>query len=170
MPTAVPTVECYIGIGSNLANELGTPVEHIKQALQWLNEVPAIENLTISSLYQTKPMGVLDQPDFINAVAKFDTTLSALDLLDLLQALEQRAKRVRLRHWGERSLDLDLLLYGDATINHARLQVPHPGLLLRDFVLIPLLEISPNLMVNGIRLSTLPASQLTDNITRYQSA
>ena len=82
-----------------------------------------------------------------------------LALLDFCQSLESAAKRTRLRHWGERSLDVDVLLYGDDTINHARLTVPHEGLFARNFVLIPMLELDPTLMVNGQKLADLPTSQ-----------
>lgn len=105
-----------------------------------------------------KPLGSPTSPIF-NAVVKVDTDLAPLALLDFCQSLESAAKRTRLRHWGERSLDVDVLLYGDDTINNARLVVPHEGLFARNFVLIPMLELDPTLMVNGQKLADLPTSQ-----------
>ncbi|MGM0833850.1 2-amino-4-hydroxy-6-hydroxymethyldihydropteridine diphosphokinase [Halomonas qinghailakensis] len=127
----------YIGLGSNLDN----PVAHVCQALRELNELPLCQLVTQSSLYATRPIGPQDQPDFINAVAALETSLSPLALLDQLQGLEQRHRRRRLRHWGPRTLDLDLLLYGQSTILHPRLQVPHPHMHERAFVLAPLEEL-----------------------------
>jgi 2-amino-4-hydroxy-6-hydroxymethyldihydropteridine diphosphokinase len=98
-----------------------------------------------SSLYSSQPQGPADQPDFINAVACLETQLEPHALLDALQALEQSHQRVRVQHWGPRTLDLDLLLYGAQTIDTERLSVPHPWLGKRSFVLHPLAEIAPDL-------------------------
>jgi len=108
-----------------------------------------------SHLYQSPPMGPQDQPNYLNAVVQLNTDLAALSLLDRLQAFEQDAGRVRLRHWGERTLDLDLLIYGNEQIHNERLTVPHVGVLERDFVLIPLLDIDPEIQVHGHRLKDL---------------
>ncbi|MEX0614985.1 MAG: 2-amino-4-hydroxy-6-hydroxymethyldihydropteridine diphosphokinase, partial [Methylophaga sp.] len=102
----------YIGLGSNLE----APAEQIKTALTDLQSLPATQLLKTSSLYASPPMGPQDQPDYINAVALLDTTLSAHDLLNALQAIEQQHGRQRKRHWGERTLDLDILLYGQQMI------------------------------------------------------
>lgn len=152
-------ITCYIGLGGNIANALGTPKQHIANAIVAFYASPHFANVTASSLYQSKAFGVTDQPDFFNAVVKVDTDLAPLALLDFCQGLESDAKRTRLRHWGERSLDVDVLLYGDDTINNARLTVPHEGLFARNFVLIPMLELDPTLMVNGQKLADLPTSQ-----------
>ncbi len=136
-------VICYISLGSNLDN----PVKQLKQAI---NELSVLDNgmlLLQSGLYQSSPMGPQDQADFINAVVKLETTLSADELLAQLQAIEQRHKRIRTQHWGPRTLDLDLLLYGNKTINTGNLQVPHPGIPERGFVLYPLYEIAPDLEI-----------------------
>ncbi|MCB1756273.1 MAG: 2-amino-4-hydroxy-6-hydroxymethyldihydropteridine diphosphokinase, partial [Gammaproteobacteria bacterium] len=102
------------------------------------------------SLYRSSPMGPADQPDFINAVVKAVTGFSALDLLDRLQAIEQQMGRVRDgQRWGPRVIDLDLLLFGSETIATPRLTVPHYGLAERAFVLVPLAEINPGLMIPG---------------------
>lgn len=133
---------CYIGLGSNLANATDNSVEILRQAVQQLR---LFGDVRVSKLYHTPPMGPQDQPDYFNAVVALETTLAPLALLDELQKIEQQAGRVRLRHWGERTLDLDLLLYGTQKIQHERLIVPHYGILERDFVLLPLLDLSPNL-------------------------
>lgn len=128
----------YIGLGSNLEN----PVAQVRQALDELDGLPLSSLVAQSSLYATPPLGPQDQPDFINAVAVVKTALSPLSLLDQLQALEQRHRRQRLRHWGPRTLDLDLLLYGQQTIERPRLRVPHPHMHKRAFVLVPLAEVT----------------------------
>lgn len=159
-------ITCYIGLGSNIANALGTPREHIANAINAFNTSPDFANVKASSLYQSKAFGVTDQPDFVNAVLKAETGLTPLALLDFCQHLEIAAKRERLRHWGERSLDVDVLLYGNETIAHKRLTVPHAGLFERNFVLIPLLELEPNLVVNGQALADMPESQQWQGLTR----
>jgi len=133
----------YVGLGSNLEN----PVEQIKTALRELNGLPQCRLLQQSSLYQSAPMGPANQPDYINAVAALETSLSADDLLSALQGLELLHQRLRKERWGPRTLDLDLLLYADQTFNSERLIVPHPGLTERDFVLLPLFEIAPALVL-----------------------
>ncbi len=135
----------YIGLGSNLE----APVEQIKTALTDLQSLPATQLLKTSSLYASPPMGPQDQPDYINAVALLDTSLSAHDLLDALQAIEQQHGRQRKRHWGERTLDLDILLYGQQMIEDERLSVPHLGLTQRAFVVHPLLEIAGDMPIPG---------------------
>lgn len=151
-------ITCYIGLGGNIANELGTPATHIANAITAFGDSSHFTNVKASSLYQSKAFGVTDQPDFVNAVLKADTTLAPLELLDFCQHLERTAKRERLRHWGERSLDVDILLYGDKTIQNPRLTIPHAGLFERNFVLIPLLELDDNLSVKGQALASLDAS------------
>ena len=133
----------YIGIGSNL----GEPIAQVNSAITALSDLDNISLIACSSLYASPPMGPQDQPDYINAVAELTTTLSAHELLDQLQAVEQQQGRVRNRHWGERTLDLDLLLYGQDVLDYERLQVPHPGIALRAFVLYPLAEIAPDLVI-----------------------
>lgn len=140
-----PASVVYIGLGSNLDN----PVQQLKTALDELNQLPDTRLIRASSLYRSKPVGPQDQPDFINAVACLETTLEPLALLDQLQALEQAHRRIRERHWGPRTLDLDLLLYDDQQVSHPRLTVPHSQMHLRGFVLLPLMEISPNLTLPG---------------------
>ncbi|MCH4812979.1 2-amino-4-hydroxy-6-hydroxymethyldihydropteridine diphosphokinase [Vreelandella neptunia] len=131
----------YIGLGSNLES----PVEQVREALHELATLPLSRLAAASSLYASRPVGPQDQPDFINAVVALDTRLSPLALLDQLQALEQQHRRRRQRHWGPRTLDLDLLLYANNTIDNPRLRVPHPHMTTRAFVLLPLAEIAPSL-------------------------
>lgn len=151
-------VTCYVGLGSNLTNELGTPVEHLHQAVAAMQGNEQIRAVRVSSFYASAPMGPQDQPDFINAVAGFETTFTAFGLLDFCQALEQQAKRARMRHWGERSLDVDILLYGDVQISETQLTIPHAGLPERNFVLIPLRELAPELIIAGKPITDYPLS------------
>lgn len=138
----------YIGLGSNL----GDSRQILAEAVQKLATLGQVKT---SNLYQSPPMGPQDQPNYLNAVVQLNTDLAALSLLDRLQAFEQDAGRVRLRHWGERTLDLDLLIYGNEQIQNERLTVPHVGVLQRDFVLIPLLDIDPEIQVHGHKLKDL---------------
>lgn len=133
----------YLGLGSNLEN----PQAQLMRALRELDEHKKIELLKTSHYYQTKPVGPQDQPDFINAVCLIQTDLSALDLLDVMQDTENRHGRVRTVHWGARTLDLDLLLYNDEIIDHPRLTVPHPEMVNRAFVLVPLSDLDENLTI-----------------------
>jgi 2-amino-4-hydroxy-6-hydroxymethyldihydropteridine diphosphokinase len=136
----------YVGLGSNLED----PVAQVRRALDELAAVPSTEVIARSHLYKTPPLGPADQPDYINAVAALDTTLSPLDLLAALHDLESRHGRRRDgTRWGPRSLDLDLLLYGDAVLDTPELMLPHPGLPERAFVLYPLYDVAPQLAVPG---------------------
>lgn len=131
----------YIALGSNLAN----PVAQLEQAVASLQQFA--KALSISAFYGSKPLGPQDQPDYVNAVAKFETDLTAFELLDRLQQIENAQGRVRARRWGERTLDLDLLLYGDEQINTERLTVPHYDMANREFVIVPLYELTPHLVL-----------------------
>ena len=150
--------KCYLGLGSNLANDLGSPIEHLQQALTGLRQHKQIRQVEVSSFYGSAPMGPQDQADFVNAVAGLETTLAPLELLDVCQQLEQEAKRARLRHWGERSLDVDILLYGQQQVSEPRLTVPHVGLSERNFVLLPLRELAPEVMILTQSISNYPLS------------
>lgn len=136
---------CYIGLGSNLEH----PVTQVASALLELERLTDCRKLTHSSLYRSDPVGPPGQPDYINAVASLETRLLPLELLDALQAIEQQHQRVRVQHWGPRTLDLDLLLYGDQQINNTRLTVPHAYLQARNFVLYPLAEIAPEAYISS---------------------
>ncbi len=144
--SAADSVIAYIGLGSNLA----TPVEQIKAAHTDLNALDKVKELAFSGLYSSTPMGPQDQPDYVNAVMAISTNLSPIDLLRCLQNIENRHGRVRNgERWGARTLDLDLLVYGDRQIDLPELSVPHVGLAERSFVLYPLYEIAPQLLVPG---------------------
>ncbi|MDF2177806.1 2-amino-4-hydroxy-6-hydroxymethyldihydropteridine diphosphokinase [Aliiglaciecola sp. CAU 1673] len=148
-------ISCYIGMGANLDD----PQKQLQEALRALRRLPDSHLADCSSFYASKPMGPQDQPDYVNAVARLDTRLAPLALLDALQAIEQEQGRVRKsERWGARTLDLDLLLYGDLVVNSERLTLPHYGMREREFVLHPLLEIAPELV--------LPDGQLLNNLAR----
>ncbi|SNT71234.1 2-amino-4-hydroxy-6-hydroxymethyldihydropteridinediphosphokinase [Psychrobacter sp. LV10R520-6] len=152
-------VMCYLGLGSNLVNELGSPVEHLQQAIEGLREHEGIKDIRVSSFYASAPMGPQDQPDFVNAVVGFETKLIPFELLTLCHQLEQHAKRARLRHWGERSLDVDILLYGQQKIAEPQLTIPHAGLTERNFVLLPLRELASEIFIAGKPISAYPSSE-----------
>ena len=139
-------VDAWIGLGSNLDD----PENQVKSALGQLGRLAGCRLKAASSLYLSPPMGPPDQPDYVNAVARLATTLAAEPLLEALQAIERRHARVRGRHWGPRTLDLDLLLYGRTVIDTPLLRVPHPGIAERSFVLYPLAEVDPELLVPGL--------------------
>lgn len=131
----------YVGLGSNLDN----PVQQVSDALVELGQLENTHLLKQSRLYRSDPVGPPGQPDYINAVALLDTELEPLELLDALQAIENSHQRRRIQHWGPRTLDLDILLYANQTIDTERLRVPHPFMTQREFVLYPLAEIAPDL-------------------------
>lgn len=138
----------YIGLGSNLSNNMGsntqTPLEHVTTAMQSLAEIPSTRMISTSSLYKSKPVGPQDQDDYINAVAQIETKLDPFGILDAIQVIENEHGRVRTERWGPRTLDLDILMYGDEVINNDRLTIPHSEMENRSFVLVPLIEIAPD--------------------------
>ncbi|MCL7941285.1 2-amino-4-hydroxy-6-hydroxymethyldihydropteridine diphosphokinase [Halomonas sp. ATCH28] len=148
-----PRHSAWIGLGSNLDGPRG----HVERALGELDRLPLTRRIAASRLYASVPVGPADQPDYINAVAHLETRLSPLALLDQLQALEQRHGRVRGRRWGPRTLDLDLLLFDEHRVTLPRLTVPHPQMLQRAFVLVPLAELAPRLVLEGQPLARLAA-------------
>nr|WP_298112352.1 2-amino-4-hydroxy-6-hydroxymethyldihydropteridine diphosphokinase [uncultured Pseudomonas sp.] len=132
----------YIGLGSNLAE----PVQQLRSALAALAALPHTQLLASSSLYASDPLGPADQPRYVNAVAMLDSTLQPHALLDALQRIEQEQGRTRkAERWGPRTLDLDILLFGNRMLDDARLQVPHYHMHARPFVLYPLAELAPEL-------------------------
>lgn len=132
----------YISFGSNM----GDKVESLRQAVSFLQQHPSIEVTKVSSIYDTDPVGYEDQDLFMNLVVEVKTSLGAESLLDACQEIEQQLKRVRLIRWGPRTMDLDIILYGDEIIETERLIVPHPRMHERAFVLVPLAEIAPNVI------------------------
>tara|TARA_R110000737_G_scaffold90477_2_gene122809 strand:- start:107 stop:598 length:492 start_codon:yes stop_codon:yes gene_type:complete len=143
----------YIGLGSNLSE----PQAQITSAVEKLQQLEHCVVEKVSSLYFSRPMGPQDQPDYMNAVVAIETSLSPLALLDALQGIENNAGRIRKdNRWGARVLDLDILLFAQQVIDTERLTLPHYGLKLREFVLLPLVEIAPALILpDGDSIATL---------------
>lgn len=132
----------YIGIGSNM----GSPQHNVLQAIAALKNLIDSTFIASSSLYNSKPMGSGEQADYVNAVVEIDTTLPPLALLDQIQQIELAFGRERTeQRWGPRTLDLDILLYGNLNMESERLTVPHYGMKQREFVLFPLAELAPSL-------------------------
>jgi 2-amino-4-hydroxy-6-hydroxymethyldihydropteridine diphosphokinase len=145
MDEKIASTKAFIGLGANL----GDPEAQVRRALAALAELPGTRLLAASSLYRSAPVGVIAQPDFINAVAAAETTLTARALLEALLAAERRFGRRRDFPGAPRTLDLDLLLYGDRVIAEPGLVVPHPRMHERAFVLAPLAEIAPDVAIPG---------------------
>ena len=155
----------YIGLGSNLSD----PAKQIALAIKAIKLEVDGEVIATSSVYFSRPMGPQDQPDYTNAVLALETNLTAIALLDQLQALENAAGRVRKdNRWGARILDLDILLFGDSIINNERLTIPHYGLKNREFVLIPLAEITHNyILPDGDNITTLSKNMILNGLMKY---
>ncbi|UUM30199.1 2-amino-4-hydroxy-6-hydroxymethyldihydropteridine diphosphokinase [Vibrio japonicus] len=160
-------ITVFIAVGSNLSD----PVGQTKNAIEALKCLPKSEFIQSSSLYSSTPMGPQDQPDYINAVVEIQTELTPLELLDCTQATELEQGRVRKEErWGPRTLDLDIILYGNEVIDSERLVVPHYGMKEREFVLYPLAEIAPNLTLPcGSRLEDLLKVVDKNGLTIWQS-
>jgi len=177
-------LRAFIGLGSNLANESGDSRQILRDAIAAMSRF-AIGEVKVSSLYASSPMGPQDQPDYVNAAALLFTNLQPHQLLDQLQKLELNSGRVRLRRWGERTLDLDILIMDHALhhddqdktslpkpVSHSdmikirdeRLILPHIGILDRSFVVQPLLELDAHLAINDIPLADCAAASSTDGI------
>jgi len=149
-------ITAYIGLGSNLLD----PLAQLRKAVRAVADLPQSQLRRVSNAYRSAAVGPGEQPDYLNAVIQLDTDLEAPRLLAALQAIEQHQGRVRTVRWGPRSLDLDILLYGDARIDSPTLSVPHPAMRERNFVLYPLAAIAgPQLLLpDGEYLGTLTAS------------
>lgn len=146
-----PVHKVFLGLGANLDQ----PVQQLRQAMISLRAHTQLSFMACSSLYASRPMGPSDQPDYVNAVVEIHTRLDPLALLDVCQSIEQQQHRQRLRHWGPRTLDIDLLCMG-IEFDHPRLKLPHPGIAQRDFVLLPWQEIAPEHEIPGLgRVSAL---------------
>ena len=156
-------IKVYIGLGSNLND----PQSQLKKAIISLDMVPSTSVVRTSSFYRSKPVGPQDQPDYINAVVELATELSAHVLLSYLQSIENEHGREREIKWGARTLDLDILLFGDEIIQDDRLGIPHVEMHKRGFVLLPLDEISPDCMIPGIgAVSSLLRQFNTDDLVK----
>lgn len=141
--------ECYLGLGSNVGEEVATLAEAIRR----LRATPGIQIAAQSSLYRTPPWGEPDQAPFVNAAIRIETDLPPHALLAICLDIEQSLGRVRERRWGPRSIDIDILAYGDVVMTAADLVLPHPYLFERAFALAPLAEIAPDLVVAGRSVS-----------------
>ncbi len=146
----------YIGLGSNLNN----PKAQIEKALSAINRVEEVSLKEVSSFYESKPLLDMPGPNYINAVCGVETSLSAIDLLDVCQSIEDDQKRVREVKWGSRTIDLDILLYEQQVISNERLSIPHPEIANRAFVLVPLHEIDKEMKVPLLG----PVKKLVDRI------
>jgi 2-amino-4-hydroxy-6-hydroxymethyldihydropteridine diphosphokinase len=152
----------YIGLGANL----GDPTAQIRSARAAIAAHPEIQEIACSPLYRSAPLGPSDQPPYVNAVMAVATTLEPLALLKFLQQVEQQHGRTRDgQRWGPRTLDLDLLLYDQSVIESEDLQIPHPGIAEREFVLQPLLDLAPDLEIPGLG----PAGRLLAGCPRRDS-
>lgn len=154
----------YIGLGSNV----GDRVAYIKLAIQKLISGTELDFVSVSSFYETKPYGNLNQNSFINAVLCCKTKLEPLEIFTLLKKTEKDLGRVDRERWGPREIDLDILLFGDLVIETDKLVIPHKELELRDFVLIPLIELDENLVNprTGNELKKINFSKIESNIIR----
>jgi len=128
----------FIALGSNLNN----PIYHIEKGIRDINHLTNTKILKRSSLYKSKPIGPQNQSDYINAVIKIQTLYEPIELLDILQDIENKHHRKKTKRWGPRTLDLDILIFNKLEFNHKRLTIPHPEMINRDFVLIPLYEVT----------------------------
>lgn len=133
----------YIALGTNLEPR----EEHLEKALQLFQGSPDVQVKQVSSIYESTPVGYLDQPDFLNLVFEAETELSCLALLDVCQSVENELGRIRTIRFGPRTLDVDIILFGDAVIDEERVTVPHPRMQERTFVLLPMEELKPKLIV-----------------------
>ena len=154
----------YVGLGSNLQ----MPTRQVETALELLGDIPRTRLVTVSSLYRSAPFGGIEQPDFVNAAAALLTQLAPHDLLAELQDIEARQGRERDdKRWGPRVLDLDLLVHATAVIDEPGITLPHPGIAERNFVLLPLLEIAPELVIPGLgRVAAIPVNWDEPSISR----
>ena len=152
----------YLGLGSNI----GDRRQHLVQAVGRLHAGPALQVVKVSSVYETSPVGVTAQPDFLNLVVQVTTVHTPHELLAECLGIETDLGRVRHEHWGPRTIDIDLLFYGDARIADERLVVPHPWMHERSFVLTPLAEIAPGLKLDGKTISDLAAALGEDGLRK----
>jgi len=157
-----PPRDAYLALGANL----GDRARSLAEALQLLDATLGMTLRAVSSVYETAPVGVTDQPAFLNLVARFECRLSPEELLAVAQEIERRLGRVRGRRWGPRAIDIDLLLLGDETVDQPRLTIPHPELTRRQFVLVPLAEIAPELVLPGGRAAAELSAGESDTVRR----
>ena len=153
----------FVGLGSNLDG----PAGQIEAAIASLERIPGTQVTARSSLYQSAPFGPIRQPDYVNAVVRLETRRTPRELLQQMQSIERGQGRKPGERWGPRRIDLDLLVFGDETVDEDGLKVPHPGIAERNFVLLPLGEIAPDLFIPGLgRLADIAVNEREPRISR----
>ena len=157
----MPLVRAYIALGSNLGDRIG----QMQSALKALAANDQLKVLQISPLYENRAVGMEEADDFLNAMAEVETSMAPLELLDFCLGVESKLGRVRTKEWAPRTIDLDIIAYGDEVIEHERLQVPHPRIAERDFVVHPLCAIAPNVEIRGQRVAHMAAALPMDSLT-----
>ena len=157
----MPLVRAYIALGSNLGDRL----RQMQSALKALAADNQLKVLQISPLYENRAVGMEEADDFLNAMAEVETSMAPLELLDFCLGVESKLGRVRTKEWAPRTIDLDIIAYGDEVIEHERLQVPHPRIAERDFVVHPLCAIAPNVEIRGQRVAHMAAALPMDSLT-----
>jgi 2-amino-4-hydroxy-6-hydroxymethyldihydropteridine diphosphokinase len=156
----------YLGLGTNLGDREG----NLKKAIDLIREFPVTNLLEISKVYETKPWGYNNQDSFLNLCLKIETQLAPQELLKKCQSVESKLKRKRLMKWGPRTIDVDILLYGDLDLKEENLIIPHPRIAERAFVLIPLAELDEGLLINGKDITDLIMELGKDGVEEYKEA
>ncbi|BCU53217.1 2-amino-4-hydroxy-6-hydroxymethyldihydropteridine diphosphokinase [Staphylococcus auricularis] len=157
-------VHAYLGLGSNV----GDRVAQLEEAIRLLNEADNVTVTQRSSIYETEPVGYVDQPQFLNQCVEVETSLTPNALLEVCQYIEQQLHRVRTIRWGPRTLDVDILLYDDKIIKEDDLTVPHPRMLERSFVLIPLNEIAADVIEPQSQQSIQSFVEADDSVKKFK--
>lgn len=142
--------DCYLGLGSNM----GDRESYLRKAVKLLAKREAINVRKVSSIYATAPVGYTAQPDFLNIVLHAETSLSPESLLAVCMSVEQQLDRIREIRWGPRTIDIDILLLDEIEVHTSRLTIPHPRMTQRLFVLLPLVELAPDLRIRGVAVKT----------------
>ena len=155
----------YLGLGGNI----GDREKNLKEALAHLGSTSGIRMESISPIYETEPVGYMDQDKFLNLVVEVGTSLTPYELLECCNKIEDILKRERQIRWGPRTVDIDVLLYNDMVIEEEKLTLPHPRMKERAFVLVPLYDISPCLVITGDRLEDLIKNINTNEVRRYNA-
>jgi len=161
----MPVVRAYVALGSNLGDRLG----QMQSALERLSAGDAMTVLQVSPIYENRAVGMGEADPFLNAIAEVETSLRPLEVLDRCLEVETQLGRVRTGEWAPRTIDLDVIAYGDEVIENERLHVPHPRIAERDFVVHPLNAIAPELIIRGQRVADLAANFPIDGLTRYDA-
>ncbi|NLT96110.1 MAG: 2-amino-4-hydroxy-6-hydroxymethyldihydropteridine diphosphokinase [Clostridia bacterium] len=156
--------KAFLGLGSNLGDKRA----NLEEALKKLKNHPRIEILKVSSFYETEPVGFIEQDWFLNIAVKIDTSLTPLELLEFCQSIERDLLRKREIRWGPRTIDLDILLYENFTSQSEKLTIPHPRMKERAFVLVPLEEIEPDLVLDGLKISQILAKLNGEKVKKVE--